>query len=103
MISKIRKVVKNGKIVWRKHVLARLFERKIRRKDVLDVIQKGEIIEQYPDDRPYPSMLFFKFTEDKPLHVVASYDEVNKIVYIITAYEPTLGFFEKDFKTRIKK
>jgi hypothetical protein len=38
----------------------------------------------------------------KPLHVVASYDEVNKEAFIITAYEPSLDVFEPDYRTRKK-
>ena len=36
----------------------------------------------------------------RPLHVVASYNEVNEMIYIITVYEPSLTVFQNDFKTR---
>jgi len=99
-LIQIRAAVSNEKVIWRKHVLSRLIERGIKRKEILKVIIAGEIIEDYPEDQPYPSMFLFKIVKDRPLHVVISYDEFNKIVYIITAYEPTLEFFDEDFKTR---
>jgi hypothetical protein len=53
-------------------------------------------IEDYPDDNPFPSGLFFGWQQDKPLHVVPE-------VYVITAYEPDQEHFEADFRTRRKK
>jgi hypothetical protein len=63
----------------------------------------GECIEDYPDDYPFPSGLFFGWHGDKPLHVVAALEEPIPRVYIITAYEPDLEHFENDFRTRRKK
>lgn len=103
MIEQIKIAIKSDKVIWRKHVLSRLFERGIKREEILEVIIRGEVIEEYTEDLPYPSMLFFKMVKGRPLHVVISYDELNKFVYIITAYEPSLDFFEDDFKTRIIK
>jgi hypothetical protein len=71
-----------------------------RAKGRLEVLQSGERIEDYPDDTPYPSALFLEFVASKPLHVVAAFDEVNQLAYVITAYEPSLEVFENDYKTR---
>ena len=46
------------------HAAKRLEQRRIFLKDVIACIMNGEIIEQYPDDYPYPSCynsLFPKF------------------------------------------
>ncbi len=99
-LATLRKTVREGRIEWRKHALQRLAERGIAQRDVLDVLQSGERIEDYPDDTPYPSALFLGFVASKPLHAVAAFDEINQIAYIITAYEPSLEVFEKDYKTR---
>ena len=60
---------------------------------------KGEIIEQYKDDKPFESALFF-YTIDKPIYVVASLDRTEIKIYIITAYIPDNNHFLEDFKTR---
>jgi hypothetical protein len=39
------------------HAAKRLEQRRIFLKDVIACIMNGEIIEQYPDDYPYPSCL----------------------------------------------
>jgi len=80
--------------------LQRMLERDISRADAKDVMLHGEIIEDYSTDKPFPSALFFKFVDRRPLHIVAAYDSVEEKVYVITAYEPTLDKFETDFQTR---
>ena len=57
--------------------------------DIAEAIAKGEIIEDYPDDRPYPSVLIFGETETaRPIHVVCGYDGNEDRTIIVTTYEP---------------
>ncbi len=79
-----------------------MLERDISRSDVKDVLLNGELIKNYPKDKPFPSALFFKLVNSRPLHVVAAIDSNKGKVFIITAYEPSLEIFKKDFKTRRK-
>ena len=87
-------------ILYKDHAILRMLERGISKNEVLEVIQKGEIIELYNDDYPYPSHLMFKMIGAKPLHVVVAYnkDEVQQI--IVTVYIPDSTTFANDFKTR---
>jgi hypothetical protein len=62
----------------------------------------GEVIEDYPEDRPFPSALFLGFPGGDPLHVVAAFDEMENLVYIITAYIPSRESFLNDYRTRRK-
>ncbi len=84
------------------HAVRRLFERKLTRQAVTEVLQNGEVIDEYPDDSPYPSYLILGFHSGRALHVVASFDERTQVCYIITAYEPDPKQWGKDFKTRRK-
>ncbi len=77
-----------------------MVNRNISREDVKKVIQNGEIIEEYPDDSPFPSCLILGFIENRPIHTVVGFDSSSQMVYIITAYEPSTEKFESDFKTR---
>jgi hypothetical protein len=54
---------------------------------VLKSIAEGEIIEQYPDDKPYPSCLIYS-ESDGPLHSVWAYNEINSWAVLITVYRP---------------
>lgn len=94
------KALQEGNIVWRRHVLEKMLERGISRNEVLQVLINGEVIQRYDEDKPFPSMLVLGFSLDRPLHVVASFDEKEQVVFVITTYEPDLNIFEDDFKTK---
>lgn len=69
------------------HAMERFRQRGIKARDIRNAVKTGEIIEQYPDDYPYPSCLILGQTKDaKIIHVVMS-DEGSSS-RIITAYFP---------------
>ena len=77
-------------------------DRDIKQKDIKNCILTGEIIEQYPDDFPWPSCLIYGHTTDnRVIHVVAS--DNGEYTKIITAYLPDIKTFNSDLKTRRKK
>ena len=95
--------VDNKRISWQKHAFERMLERDIYKEEVKKTLLEGEVIEEYLDDKPYPSFLMLRINkENKPLHVVASIDKQKQWCYIITAYRPDKFHFEDDFKTRKK-
>jgi len=102
-LGKFRNAVSKGQLEWRRHILERIAERELRQNQLVQVLLSGEQIEDYPNDKPFPSALFLGFPFGKATHVVASFDEEGDCVYIITAYEPSLDVFEADYKTRRKR
>lgn len=103
-VDEIRNAVKHDKYQWRLHALERLAERNISQEKVLKTLLFGECIKEYPDDKPFPSVLFMDNSDPhNPLHVVVSYDEIEQICYVITCYVPDPEYFEDDFKTRKKQ
>lgn len=98
----VSEYVNQNRVRWQKHALERMMERDIFRDDVKQALLEGEVIEEYPDDRPHPSGLFLGFIAGEPLHVVVSIDSASHWCYIITAYKPDSKYFEVDFKTRKK-
>ena len=99
----IKYCIENRRLSWQKHALVRMLERDIYKEEVKKTLIEGEIIEHYPDDKPYPSCLMLRIKEDKiPLHVVVSIDKKKRWCFIITAYRPDKIHFEDDFKTRKK-
>jgi len=67
---------------------------------VRHVVEHGQAIAEYPDDKPYPSRLLLAFVNDRPLHVVLGYDGGQGIGYIVTAYVPDPDIWQPDFKQR---
>ncbi|MBR1647868.1 MAG: DUF4258 domain-containing protein [Selenomonadaceae bacterium] len=81
------------------HAAKRFRERGLRIRDVRNAVQSGEIIEQYPDDYPYPSCLILGTSSNgEKIHVVMS-DE-GTASRIITAYFPDKDKWSDDFRTR---
>lgn len=81
------------------HALVRMFERAIGTDDVLETLAEGEVIAEYPDDQPYPSVLLLGWCGERPLHVVAARTP-DALCIVITAYIPTKEHWNHDFKTR---
>lgn len=53
-----------------RHALQQMFARKIPKDFVKQVIEDGEEIDHYIDDKPYPSSLYVNIIEGRPIHVV---------------------------------
>lgn len=92
--------LKNGYIEWQRHAVERMMERGILRREIIEALKSGEIIEDYPNDKPYPSALYLGWIKGEPFHVVAAIDSISGWCLIITAYKPDLEHFEPDYKTR---
>ena len=69
-----------------------------RNQDITNAIETGEIIEDYPEDYPFPSCLILGKSGEVNIHIVASINA--DMIYLITAYIPNPDKWEDDFKTR---
>lgn len=87
-------------LVFSGHAVRQMFARQITAAHVRTVIEEGEVIGSYLDDRPYPSELLLGFPEDRPLHVVLAYHESTRTGYVVTAYVPAPKLWTEDYKTR---
>lgn len=87
-------------LTFRQHALQRMFERGIDAKDVRQVVEHGEVIKGYPDDKPYPSRLILGWKKGKPLHVVAADHTVAAETIIITVYQPDPALWNADFRSK---
>ena len=98
-IETLRTYFTNDTVIITIHAQERLRQRGLRIKDIRACIMNGEIIEQYPDDFPFPSCLVFGHTlDDRIIHVVLSDEGTGS--RIITAYFPDTQKFKDDMKTR---
>jgi len=90
----------NRSLLFRKHAIQRMFERRIGEEAVRLTIAEGEVIQEYPDDSPYPSRLILGWYDNRAIHIVAAYNEQNQTDIIITVYEPDPSQWEPGFKRR---
>jgi len=63
-----------------------MFQRNVSTDNLRDIVMKGEIIEEYVDDKPCPSALMLGFLKGNPYHIVVAQCEDH--VRIITVYKP---------------
>lgn len=89
-----------GQLVFRPHAIQRMFGRSITPDQVRHALGTGEVIENYPDDRPYPSRLVLGWQETRAVHVVAARNEEDDETIVITVYEPDPKKWESDFRRR---
>ena len=85
-------------MVMTQHSRKRFAERGIKLEDIMDAFRSGDIIEEYPDDKPFPSCLILGYAGERIIHVCASID--SGMIYLITAYSPDPAKWEADWKTR---
>lgn len=99
-IDHLQTIAKNRTdVIITQHTLYRFRERGITINDILNAIMYGKIIEQYPNDYPYPSCLVLGVSvNNNYIHVVCGSKGTK--IWIVTAYYPTPDKWEKDFITR---
>jgi hypothetical protein len=85
-ITAIRDKIQCGVYRISDHAVKRMIQRAIKRSDVIEAILCGEIIEEYPKDKYWPSCLIYGKTKGgRDLHVQVSNPPH---VVIITTYDP---------------
>ncbi len=55
---------------------------------VLKAIENGKVIEEYVDDRPFPSCLLYGTSDEKTMHVVCALPQHINMLIVITVYIP---------------
>jgi hypothetical protein len=89
-------------IIFTGHARKRLFVRGISVDEVRRAIEHGENVEDYPEDKPYPSMLILGWIDQKPVHIVLARVATDGICIIVTVYSPDPQKWEPGFKKRKK-
>ena len=88
LIEGIRGKVAAREIEYSRHAAIKTNERDVSEQEIIEAIERGTVIEDYPDDKYGPACLILGFTgAGRPLHVLCSYPS-RPLVKIITLYEP---------------
>lgn len=88
------------KLFFSGHANERMIERRIPPEIVRHIVQTGQIVIDYPEDRPYPSRLLLGWEGIRPIHVVSAKDNDTDSEYIITVYEPDPSQWQDGFTKR---
>ena len=77
-----------------------LFERNISDSEIMEAGEEAFMIEDYPDDKYFPSSLLLGFSAaGRPLHIQVSRMDSN-LVKIITIYQPDASKWKDGFTRR---
>jgi len=88
MIDEIRTKFAAGEFEFSKHAVDQTIIRRISVTEIREAISRGEIIEDYPDDKYGPSCLIHGQTgSGRAIHVQCSYPS-RQLIKIVTVYEP---------------
>lgn len=79
-----------------------MFKREISMNEVNVVLNSGDIINEYPDDKPYPCFLLLGFSDHRPLHLVVAKDMDTETCILVTVYEPDKNMWSADLKIKMK-
>ncbi len=90
-----------SELIYSDHAINQMFRRDISTEDIEATIKSGEIIGNYPNDKPLPSCLILGHISNRPLHLVLAIDEAENKCIVITAYEPDPKIWDQNFKSKI--
>lgn len=85
-IESIQDKITKEKYRFSDHAVKRMIKRAINRVEIEEAISRGEVIEEYPEDKYSPSCLIYgKSNSGRDLHVQVS---LPPSVVVITTYDP---------------
>jgi hypothetical protein len=88
----IAKYFREERVSLTKHFIDEMLEEELGEISTSELIEAAadlELLKEYPDDKPYPSVLVLGFTKKgRPLHFVCARDDSRDVIILITIYEP---------------
>ena len=87
-------------IVFSGHAVRRMFERGIDEIALSEIIAEGELIDEYPDEKPFTGVLLLGRVNHRTIHVVLGVDPATGVCYVITVYLPDPGLWLTGFRKR---
>ena len=88
MIEQMKEAFRENRYEYSQHPVDQSILRHITGNEIVEAIEAGEIIEDYPENKYGPSCLIFGRTvKGRPLHIQCSYPSRPKIK-VVTLYEP---------------
>ena len=101
----ISRCLRERKLYWTYHVNMRSIARAIPRSQILDAAGNIDLVEQYPDDKYFPSYLMLAKAKAKrdAIHILFAVDVLGDNVRVVTAYRPDLDEWEPSLLARRRR
>jgi hypothetical protein len=102
-IENIVNAIRRSRVKITDHADEEVFNDSLTYEEVYASVFRGEVIEDYPSDKPYPSCLIMGTNfSGEPIHSVWAYNPENLWAVLITIYRPDPDRWI-DWKVRVKK
>ena len=102
-IENIINAIRESRVRITDHTDEEAFDDSLTYDEIYSSIIQGEVIENYSNDKPYPSCLIMgKNFSGEPIHSVWAYNPENLWAVLITVYRPDPERWV-DWKIRVKK
>lgn len=103
MIKEIADAIKNQRVYITDHADEEAVNDNLNFEEIYFSLQNGALIENYPDDKPYPSCLIAGNNfAGRAIHSVWAYNKNNLQAVLVTVYRPDPARW-KNWKTRTKR
>lgn len=89
-------------LYFSRHAFERMFQRGINPDRAAQIIANAEVVIEYPDDQPFPSVLLLGFHEKRPVHAVVAREPITGNCHLVTIYWPDPAIWDESFKRRRK-
>lgn len=99
-IDELKDFMDRDQFIITNHARIRMFQRNVTTDVIKEIVIQGEVIEEYPNDFPCPSLLILGYNKKNPLHVVIGKCEDH--ARIITVYIPDEKHWIDDKKRKRK-
>ncbi|MDQ2945954.1 MAG: DUF4258 domain-containing protein [Acidobacteriota bacterium] len=86
----LRSAVQQDRYITTRHAKYRMGLRQVTDEDLKAVIVNGSVIEQYPEAKPFPKVLFMQHVHSEPLYVVCAFDGTCAYIITVHRYDPTI-------------
>lgn len=99
----IRERFEAGAVLYTSHARLEMREEEfgpVTDQELYEAMRGSEVLAEYPDDKPYPSVLVFGKTEaGRPIHAVCAYVAEEQVIVVVTVYQPDPRLWE-DYRRR---
>lgn len=101
-LENIINAIRHSRVRITDHADEEAFDDGLTYEEIYSSVIQGEVIEDYLNDKPYPSCLIFgRNFLGEPIHSVWAYNPANKWAVLITVYRPDPDRWI-DWKVRVK-
>ena len=97
-VDRIREAVSQGNYLITRHARMRKGLRKVLDREIVQTVVQGEVVEEYPQARPFPKCLFmYPVRPGEPLYVSCAFDGVQAHIITVHWFDPDRWI---DWRTR---